>query len=67
MKTPVARDKPADVARTRLEAWARRGLSYEDIASRVGCSLRSVQNWLGGKRITRLSATAINTAWDNER
>lgn len=52
-----------ETARTSLKLWAARDVSHEDIAARIGCSLRSVQNWLAGKRMTRLSAKCVLEAW----
>ena len=49
-------------ALARLERWDLNGKSMEDMASIVGCSLRSIQKWLDGKRMTRLSARAILAA-----
>ena len=62
MKAPEAPARLTDDALALLRLWAKRNDSFETIASRVGCSLRSVQNWLDGKRMTRLSAKAILAA-----
>ena len=62
MKAPKVTEPIQDTARAQLEAWASQGKTMEDMASIVGCSLRSIQKWLDGKRMTRLSAKAILAA-----
>jgi uncharacterized protein YjcR len=57
--------KSADMieeARKALRDWAQR-VENEEIADRVGCSVRSVQNWLADKKMTRLSAKCVLDAW----
>jgi uncharacterized protein YjcR len=49
-------------ARKALRDWAQR-VENEEIADRVGCSVRSVQNWLADKKMTRLSAKCVLDAW----
>ena len=65
MKNNKPAADPREEARRALDLWVQRGEAYETIASRVGCSLRSIQKWADGGKMTRLSAKAILAAWES--
>ena len=59
-KPPVSSDQ--DKARVVFDGWIAAGLTDEQIAVKVRCTSRSVQNWRKGGRISRLAAWAILAA-----
>lgn len=61
MKSPTATTVNDPRARAALREMLK-SHPPETVASRIGCSLRSVDSWRTGGRISRLSAQAILAA-----
>ena len=69
MKVPTPIQRAAEVARENVIAWSKFD-TPETMAAAIGCSVRSIPNWIDGKPISRLSARVINEAfakWEKAR